>query len=183
MRLSLRAPPLQNPVGNSPVLHIWYMPRPFHSSWFDHPITQLSSLCYKRREEHQLDAPECDLSHNFPHPGRTACCSAPNSRPPATMALHTISGNNTSIVSSSWWWAFMCPKHAEQIISAIKHSVASSWFSSLSLYYDARTNIQQIRCVYSLSHSPVSWSRFGQNTILSTQFSSTLNLILHCLLR
>ena len=73
-------------------------------------------------------------SHNFPHPWRTACCSAPNSRPPATKALHTICGNNTSIVSSSWWWAYRCPKHVEQIISAIKHSVASSWFSSLRVY-------------------------------------------------
>jgi hypothetical protein len=77
-------------------------------------------------------------------PGRIACCSAPNSRPPATKALHTICGNNTSIVSSSWWWAYKCPKHVEQIISAINHSVASSWFSSLRLYYDARTNIHQI---------------------------------------
>jgi hypothetical protein len=72
-------------------------------------------------------------SHNFRHPGRIACCSTPNSRPPATKALHTICGNNTSIVSSSWWWAYECPKHVEQIIIAIKHSVASSWFSSLRL--------------------------------------------------
>jgi len=83
-------------------------------------------------------------SHNFPHPGRIACCSAPNSRPPATKALHTICGSNTSIVSSSWWWAYKCPKHVEQIISAIKHSVASGWFSYLRLYYDARINIHQI---------------------------------------
>jgi hypothetical protein len=85
----------------------------------------------------------CD-SHNFPHPVHIACCSTPNSRPPATKTLHTIYGNNTSIVSSSWWCAYECPKHVEQIISAIKHSVASSWFSSLRLYYDARTNMQQI---------------------------------------
>jgi len=82
-------------------------------------------------------------SHNFPHPERIACCSAPNSRPPSTKALHTICGNNTSIVSSSRWWAYKCPKHVERIICAIKHSVASSWFSSLRLYYDARTNIRQ----------------------------------------
>jgi hypothetical protein len=31
----------------------------------------------------------------------------------------------------------------EQIVSAIKHSVASSWFYSLHLYNDARTNIHQ----------------------------------------
>jgi len=68
----------------------------------------------------------CD-SHNFPHPGRIACFSAPNSRPPATKALHTICGNNTNIVSSSWWWAYKCPKHVEQITSAINRSVTSSW--------------------------------------------------------
>jgi len=70
---------------------------------------------------------------SFPHPGRIACCSAPNSRPPATKTLHTICVNNTSIVSSSWWWAYKCPKHVEQVISAIKHSVTSSWFSSVRL--------------------------------------------------
>jgi len=89
------------------------------------------------------DEGNCE-SHNFPHPGCIACCSAPNSRPPTTKALHTICGNNTSIVSSSWWWAYKCLQHVEKIISAIKHSVASSWFSSLRLYYDARTNIHQI---------------------------------------
>jgi hypothetical protein len=84
---------------------------------------------------------------NFPHPRLTDCCSAPNSRPPTTKALHTICGNNTSIVSSSWWWAYRCPKHVEQIIIAIKHSVASSWFSSLRLYNDARTNIHQMQYI------------------------------------
>ena len=63
-------------------------------------------------------------------------------------ALHTIRGNNTSIVSRSWWGAHKCPKHVQKIISAIKRSVASSWFSSLRLYNDARTNIHQIQCIY-----------------------------------
>ena len=72
-----------------------------------------------------------DQSQNFPHPERIACCSAPNSRPPATKALHIIFGNNTIVVLISWWWAYKCPKHVEQIISAINHSVASSCFSSL----------------------------------------------------
>ena len=80
---------------------------------------------------------------NFRHPGCIPCCPAPDRRPPATKALHTVCGNNTSILSSSWWWAYECPKHVEQIIIAIKHSVASSWFSSLRFYYDARTNIHQ----------------------------------------
>ena len=69
-------------------------------------------------------------------PWRIVCCPAPDRRPPSNKALHTICGNNTSIVSSSWWWAYKCPKHVEQIISAIKHSVASSWFSSLRLPYN-----------------------------------------------
>jgi len=43
------------------------------------------------------DLVSCTISHT----GQIACCSAPNSRPPATKALHTICGNNTSIVSSS----------------------------------------------------------------------------------
>jgi len=41
-------------------------------------------------------------------------------------ALHTIGGNNTHIVSSSWWWAQNCPKHVERITSAINDSVASN---------------------------------------------------------
>jgi len=72
-----------------------------------------------------------NCSSSFPHPGRIACCPAPDRRPPTTKALHTICGNNTSVVSSPWWWAYKCPKHIEQIISAIKYSVASSWFPSL----------------------------------------------------
>ena len=83
-------------------------------------------------------------SQNFPHPGRIAYCFARNSRPPATKALHTICSNNTSTVSNFRWWAYNCPKHVEQIISAINHSAASSWFSSLRIYNDARTNIHQI---------------------------------------
>ena len=75
-------------------------------------------------------------SSSFRHPGRIDCCSAPDRRPPATKELHTICGNNTSIVSSSWWWEYKCPKHIEQITSAIGHSVASSWFSSLRKYVE-----------------------------------------------
>jgi len=56
---------------------------------------------------------------------------------------YTMCGNNTSIVSSSWWWAYKCLKHVEQIISAINHSAAFSWFSSLCIYNDAWTNIHQ----------------------------------------
>ena len=38
---------------------------------------------------------------SFPHPGRIACCPAPDRLPPATKTLHTTCSNNTSIVSSS----------------------------------------------------------------------------------
>ena len=110
---------------------------------------------YKRTEEYELDAAECFIAliicstcfghlhaHHLeleaiivllPHPGCIACCSAPNSRPPATKALHTICSNNASIVSSSWWWAYKCPKHVEQIINTILNSVESNWISSLLL--------------------------------------------------
>ena len=67
---------------------------------------------------------EGSCSSSLHHPGRIA----------ATKALHTICGNNTSIVSSSWCWAHRCPKHVEQIIRAINHSVASSWFSFLRIW-------------------------------------------------
>ena len=79
----------------------------------------------------QRSRDEGTCSRNFPHPGRIAWCPVPDHRPPSTKALHTICSNNTSIDSSSWWWAYKCPKHVEQILSAINHSVASSWFSSL----------------------------------------------------
>ena len=96
-------------------------------------------------KKNQLDATEwlialiiCSTcfghSSSFPHPGRTACWPAPDRRPPATKALHTTCDNNTSIVSSSWGWAYKCPKHVEQIISAISHSVASSWFFFSTLF-------------------------------------------------
>jgi hypothetical protein len=41
------------------------------------------------------------VSCNIPHPGRTACCPAPDLRPPATKTLHTIGGYSTHIVSTS----------------------------------------------------------------------------------
>ena len=67
-------------------------------------------------------------SSDIPHSERMAGCPPPEFHQPATKASHTIGGNNTHIVSSSWWWAYKCSKHVEHIISAIKHSVASSWF-------------------------------------------------------
>ena len=70
---------------------------------YAHEVKFLNTPLNKCREENQLDATKCFIaaSHNFPHPGHIACCSAPNSRPTATKALNTMCENNTSIVSSS----------------------------------------------------------------------------------
>ena len=67
-------------------------------------------------------------SCNIPLPGRIACCPAPDPPTTSNQALHTTGGSNTHTVSSSWWWTQKCPKHVQHIISAINHSVASSWF-------------------------------------------------------
>ena len=61
---------------------------------------QDSGLCV-RHEGCYTNGQSC----NIPHSGRIACCPALDLRQPATKALHTIGGNNTHIVSSSWWWA------------------------------------------------------------------------------
>jgi hypothetical protein len=66
---------------------------------------------------------------NIPHPGRITCHPAPACWLPATKALHTTLCNK-SIFSSSWWWAYKCLKHVEQITRSINYWVASSWFSS-----------------------------------------------------
>ena len=88
--------------------------------------------CRSSGAEQQAVRPVSGMLHdsescNITLTGRIACCPA---GPPTTsnQAIRTIGGNNTHIVSSSWWWAQKCPKHVEQIISAINHSVASSWF-------------------------------------------------------
>ena len=140
------------------------------------------------------------LSHNLPHSGRIACCPAPNSRPPATKALHVICSNKTSIVSSSWWWAYKCPKHVEQIKSAIKHSVESSWFSSLRLYYDARTNIGLIHTSFMFQKEedtrvttfifhrniwiwPLSVSSLSDDNFLDKKFLGNVGIPVSCLNR
>ena len=46
--------------------------------------------------EQQAMHPGCGKLCSFPHSGCIACCPAPDSRPPATKALHAICGNNTS---------------------------------------------------------------------------------------
>jgi len=105
------------------------------------------------REENQLDATECCIAliicstcfgHLHAHHQKLETILV--LLPPHMVCNALVAGgrNNTSIVSSSWWWECKCPKHVEQIISAIKHLVASSWFFSVRLHYDARTNIHQI---------------------------------------
>ena len=45
-----------------------------------------------------------------------------------TTARNTTGSNHCIILLSSWWWAW-CPKHVAQAVrSAIKTSVASSWY-------------------------------------------------------
>jgi len=81
-----------------------------------------------RREEKQT---RCCTTAVVQHPSSSWTHSLlPCTWPPTTnnQELHTIGGNNTHIVSSSWWWTYKYPKHVENIISAIKHSVTSSWF-------------------------------------------------------
>ena len=101
---------------------------------------------------------EGSCSSIFPYPGRIACCPAPDCRPPATKSSHTMCGNNTSIVSGSWWWAYKCLKHVEHIISAINHSVASSFLLYASantvrkLVLSAMTKTMLMRQVQSLLH-------------------------------
>ena len=80
--------------------------------------------------------------------------------------------------SSSWWWAYKCPKHVEQIIIAINHSIASSWVSSLRIYNDARTNIHQHRQFG--SSTPIFETLIGQGPKSISSISDPYNL---CLLR
>ena len=61
--------------------------------------------------------------------GRIACLPAPD-LPTTSNREIDATCHTSSIVASSWWWAYTCPKHVEQIIRSIKHCVASSWFSS-----------------------------------------------------
>ena len=69
------------------------------------------------------------LSNSFPHPGCIACCPAPDLPTTSNQESHATC-HTSSVVASSWWWAWTCQKHVEQITSSIKYWVASSWFSS-----------------------------------------------------
>ena len=88
-------------------------------------------------------------SSNISQPEHIVGCPAPDLRQPATKASHTIDSNNTHTVLSSWWWAQKCPKHVEHIISAINHSVASSWFffsTHMQRCMDRHTSNQSKSC-------------------------------------
>ena len=118
-------------------------------------------------------------SHNFPHPGHIACCSTPNGRPPTTKTLHTIRGNNTSIVWSSWWWAYKCPRNFEQIINAIKHSVASGWVS-FSTRNPLTPNDQYMSCTAPLTSKHfflyIYWTNTGTQYFKHTLYSPSFSL-------
>ena len=110
----------------------------------------------KRREENQLDATEWFIAlvicstcfghlyaHHqeletilvlLPHMVCNALVTGGRRSGAGQQAMRPDCGNNTSVVSSSWWWAYKCPKHVKQVTNAINHLVASSWFSSLRLW-------------------------------------------------
>ena len=90
--------------------------------------SSLVAGCRRSGAGQQAMCPGWGMLHNsrvMQHPSLLSCTRPPT---PSNQTLHTIGGNNTHIVSSSWWCAWKCPKHVEHIISAINHSVASSWF-------------------------------------------------------
>jgi len=111
--------------------------------------TGILTSIYLRREENQLDANECFISlisrptcfgHLYAHHQevKTILVLLPH-----TSWLLVVGGQ----VQSSRLcvrWEGNCATQ----LSAIKHSVASSWFTSLRLYYDARTNIHQILTIF-----------------------------------
>ena len=126
------------------LLHLWYAQRVLGTSM---PIIRSSRLyvcCYRlwcavlgcwlsglRCRAAGCQSRKKDTARLLvQHPSFWTDSRLPCTWPPTTsnQALHTISGNNTHIVSSSWWWAYKCPKHVELITSEINHSVASSWF-------------------------------------------------------
>ena len=64
----------------------------------------------------------------FVQTGHITLSSTPDQLLEKTTAQNTTRSNHCIILLSSWWWAKWCPKHVEQEIrSAIKTSVASSW--------------------------------------------------------
>ena len=62
--------------------------------------------CRRSGAEQQAVSPGRGILHdqscNIPNPGRIASCPAPDPPKTSNQALHTISGNNTHIVSAQW---------------------------------------------------------------------------------
>jgi hypothetical protein len=130
------------------LLHVWYAQ---HVAGTCMPIIRSSRLYVSRKRDaarRVVQRPSC-----WTHSLLLWTWPATSNR-----ALHTIGGNNTHIVSSSWWWAYKWPKHVERIISAIKHSVTSIWF----LF---STNIQ--RCTEKHTSSKYMMGFYYQNAILN----------------
>ena len=85
----------------------------------------ISSTCFGHLYAHHQELETILVL--LPHMVRNALFAGGRRSGAGQQALRTICGNNTSIASSTWWWAYECPNHVEQITSAINHSVASSW--------------------------------------------------------
>ena len=115
----------------------------------------------KRKEENQLDATECFIAliicstcfeHLYAHHQELETilvllthmvCIAlvSGGRMLSRRAAGYASGMRELVRLECESHKFPCPA---ALISAIKQSVASSWVSSLRLYYDARTNIHKL---------------------------------------
>ena len=99
-----------------------------------------------RREENQLGATECFIAliicstcfgHSYAHHQEleTIIVLLPHMVCNGLVAGGRRSGAGPCTWPlTTWRWTYKCPKHVDQINGAIKHSVASSWFSSLCLF-------------------------------------------------
>ena len=113
----------------------WFIALIICSTCFGHfyacGVQCLVSGCRESRAGRRLCVKEEGCCTTVQHPSSWTHSLLPCSWPPTTsnQAHITTGGSNTHIVPSSWWWAYKCLKHVEHIISAINHSVVSSWFS------------------------------------------------------
>jgi len=94
---------------------------------------------------------------------------------------HRRLANNTHTVSSSWWWAYKCPKHVEHIVSVINHSVASSWFF-FSTHMQRCTDIHRSSLhvgSFLTSWGTVSFSRRGLVCVVSKHSPWAIRTVLN----
>jgi hypothetical protein len=91
----------------------------------------------------------------------------------------------TGIVSSSWWWAYECPKHVEQLIRIINHQVTSSWFFLLHIYRrckDTRiSRIKHVDCIELLQGlCPIRTLRLRSSSYIRDKFPSLITSGFSC---